>query len=678
MRRHLVLAAVLSLVLAGPLVAQAPARALVGNRAQADSLGPEDTHAFTVELPAGRFVMGEVDQQSLDVVITIKDPAGATMRRIDFASRGPEPFQLESERAGTYRIELTPFEKQTGRYSIALSRIEPIATRPAARMDQVMAGFASPNIPGAVIGVVRDGELVFSKAYGAANLVHGIPFRVETHTNIGSTSKQFTAFAIELLAQRGALSLDDDVRLHIPELPDLGSTVTVRHLLTHTSGYREFLNTLALTGRRLDHGDWIERSEIIRMIQRQPELQNAPGAEWNYNNSGYALLAMIVERKSGDDFPDWMRENVFEPLGMTDTEVRENPAVVVRNSAQGYVPGEGGTWMEASDLSGAMGAGGIYTTVADLARWMRNFRRASVGGPAVFGEMTTRYVLTSGDTTDYGLGLFVDEYRGLRRVQHGGADIAHRSTIAYFPELDAGVIVLSNNATANVALLADQIADSWFGERMDPRDEQTEAVASGEAFDPARFDAQDFEGLAGRYELAVAPGFILSFMMEGDSFYTQATGQGRVPIYPTSDSTFELRVVQASVTFHRNAEGRADSVTLHQGGNHIARRIAGDSWQPDLAALREYTGRYYSPEIETFYELVIEDSALVVRHPRVEDAVKLTPGSARDRFSATFPLGEVRFTRNAAGEVQGLEAANVRTRGVRFRRTTPDDPHWRP
>ena len=669
----LLLAALLSAL---PLSAQ-EARPLAVNRAQSDSLGPDDMHAFTMQLQGDRFVTAEVEQHSMDVVVTVKAPDGSTVTRIDFSSRGPEPFQFESEAAGSYRIELTPYERQTGRYTLLINRVDPLATRPADRVDQIMTRYANPGTPGAVVGVVRNGELAFSRAYGAANLTHDVPFRVDTRTNIGSTSKQFTAMAILLLAQRGELSLDDDVREHIPELPDLGRTVTIRHLLTHTSGYREFLNTLALGGRRLDHGDWIERAEIIRLLQRQGELQNDPGAEWNYNNSGFALLSMIVERKSGMDFDEWMRDNVFEPLGMENTVVRRTPTAIVPNSAQGYIQAPGG-WTEAVDLSGAWGAGGIYTTVGDLALWMRNFRRGTLGAPASFPDMTTRYVMTTGDTTEYGLGLFVDEYRGLRRVHHGGADAAHRAQLLYFPELDAGVVVLSNNATANAGLLADQIADAFFEDRMEDPDEDDVDRSGSDQFNAASFDAEDFEGFAGRYELAAAPGFILSFTMEGDSFYTQATGQPRFPIFPTSDSTFELRVVEASVTFHRNAEGRADSITLHQNGNHIARRVAGDEWAPDAAALREYTGRYYSPELETFYELAILDGGLVIRHARLADPVELTAGSARDRFTGGFPVGDLRFSRNDADEVQGFEVGNGRTRGIRFWKTVADDPRWRP
>ncbi len=308
----------------------------------------------------------------------------------------------------------------------------------------MMAGFEGDDRPGALVAVLEGGEVVFEKAYGMANLTHGVPMTVQTRTNIGSTSKQFTAMALALLDQRGDLDLDDDVRDYIPELPDLGETVTIRNLLTHTSGYREFLNLLALTGRRIDKGSYIDRTEIVQMIQRQPALQDSPGTVWNYNNSGYAMAAMIVERVTGETFPDWMAANVFEPLGMSHTVVRADPTVIVRNSAQGYLASEDGLWRDAVDLYGAMGAGGMYTTVGDLALWVENFETATLGGADVIREMTTPYVLEDGTATEYGLGLFIDEVGGQRRFQHGGADNAHRSMISFFPEINAGVIVEFN------------------------------------------------------------------------------------------------------------------------------------------------------------------------------------------------------------------------------------------
>jgi len=289
-------AAALSLCFVPASYAQdaAPQTTVEQGQVYPDSLGSEDTHAYTLELPADYFVVGSVDQISVDVVVTVLDGEGEEVRTFDSPARGPEMFQLTTEKAGVYRFEVSPFEEETGLYEFELRLVEPGATTPEGKVDQLMSAYSGEETPGAVAAIVRDGEVEFARAYGMANLTHGIPMTVDTRNNIGSTSKQFTAFAILLLAQQGELTLDDDIRIHIEELPDLGETVTIRNLLTHTSGYREFLNALSVSGRRLDEGDFIAREEIIALVQNQPELQNSPGAEWNYNNTAFALLTVVA------------------------------------------------------------------------------------------------------------------------------------------------------------------------------------------------------------------------------------------------------------------------------------------------------------------------------------------------------------------------------------------------
>jgi CubicO group peptidase (beta-lactamase class C family) len=532
------------------------------------------------------------------------------------------------------------------------------------RVDRIMADYSGTETPGAVVAIVRDGRIVFQRAYGMANLTHGIPFTVDTRTNIGSTSKQFTAFAIALLADRGQLSLDDDVRTHIPELPDLGEVVRLRHLVGHTSGYREFLNALAIGGWRFSPLDHIDRDEILTVVQRQPALQNSPGAEYNYNNTGYALLALVVERVTGEPFRDWMRANVFEPLGMNATAIRGDPQRIVPNSAQGYGPvGEDGAdgFREIFDIPSAMGAGGIYTTVGDLALWMRNLRTAELGGPALMERMTTRNVLTTGDTTSYAMGLIVSRSRGLGMVQHGGADAAHRSTFIYYPDLDAGLIVQSNHAEFD-GTIPGRIAEVFFGAHMEPREDSAVADMT---FDPALFDTETFDAYAGRYELEVQPGFILTFWRDEDRLMAQATGQAAFELAPTSDSTFALSVVQASITFHRDEDGRVTSLTLHQNGDHIAHRLT--DVETEALDLSPYVGRYYSAEFETFYDVVIEDDHLVVRHRRLPP-MNLDHASD-DVFTGSFPLARVEFDRDPDGRVTGLRASNGRARDILFRRT---------
>jgi hypothetical protein len=314
-----------------------------------------------------------------------------------------------------------------------------------------------------------------------------------------------------------------------------------------------------------------------------------------------------------------------------------------------------------------MGAGGIYTTVGDLAKWIGNFHSHDLGGPAVWERMTTPFVLTTGDTTGYGMGLFIDEYRGLKRVQHGGADIAHRSQLTYFPGIDAGVVAESNNATFDAMGIANSVTDAFFDEYLEPEEEAAEeTVAEGEAFDPESYEPESFDPFTGRYALDEAPQFVLAFTREGDTIYLQGTGQPKFPMQPTSDSTFKLNVVEASVTFHRNDEGAADSITLHQNGEHIAHKVEAEVWEPTTEELEAYTGRYYSEELETFYDVALEDSTLVIRHRRYEDALPLTPGDEPDHFTGGFPLATADFVRNDAGEVVALIAGNGRTRGVKF------------
>jgi CubicO group peptidase (beta-lactamase class C family) len=630
----------------------------------AGSLQAGDTVAYTVMAGDDYLVRGAVDQLTVDVIVRILNPAGRVVSTIDGPAEGLERFQFETNTEGDWQIQVIPFEEGSGEYSIALNLVEPLATDPGELADQLLSAYDREDSPGAVVSVFRNGRTIFSKAYGMANLSYGIPWEVDTRTNIGSTSKQFTAFAIQLLAERGELSLDDDVREHIPELPDLGETITIRHLLSHTAGYREFINLLIMTGRRVDHGDFIDRSEIIDIVQRQPALQNSPGSEFNYNNTAFALAAVIVERISGQDFHEFMEENVFGPLGMTRTLVRPSPEHIVEGKAEGYSPGPGGVFLEIGDIGGAVGAGGIYSTVGDLQTWIENYANPVVGSPEIVREMMTRNILTNGDTTGYGLGLFIDEHRGLRRVHHGGADMAHRSQLVYYPEINAGITTQSNHAGFNSSM-AFRLAEAFFGEDMEPETEE-EAPAEGEPFDAEAYDPATFDEMVGRYALEEAPTFILRFFREGDTLFTQATGQSRVELVSTSDSTFALVGVEASLTFHRNDEGEVDALTLHQNGDHPANRLAEDDleWEPGAEELQAFTGRFYSDEIETFFTITLDEDHLVLKQRRMDDA-ELTPGEEDEFSGGGF---QISFERDRNGQVIAFYLSNSRTRDVRFER----------
>lgn len=526
-------------------------------------------------------------------------------------------------------------------------------------VNKLIDEFNNESTPGGVVMVMRNGEVIFEKSFGMANLTHEIPFQVLTPTNIGSTTKQFTAMGIAMLQEEGLLSVEDDVRNYIPELPDLGETVRLWHLISHTSGYREYLNSLLMGGRQM--GDMIRIEEVIPMVQNQPSLQNKPGETYNYNNTGYVLLAMVIERVTGEKFPEWMKKNIFQPLGMTQTLVRIHPGQVIPGNAQGYIKTDENTYLEAMDIPASMGAGGIYSTVPDLQKWVRNFYQPVLGNAQLMKKLQTPFTLNDGNTMSYAYGLIIGELNGLKMVEHGGADIAHRSMLMMFPDVKGAVITQSNNVSFP-GHIAHQLAEIFFDDVMEKQDQYQGPDESPDEF---VYDVKRFDELAGRYELEVAPGFILEFRREDDKLITQATGQGPAEIFASSDSTFHLKVAQASVTFHRNEDGKVEHLTLHQNGDHRANRIFEQAWKPSDEDLKMYSGRYFSAELEAFYTIAVNnDDQLVLQHRRIDDLP--LKAESRDEFTATFPIRQLKFIRNEMGEVTGFEASSGRSTGIIF------------
>ncbi len=547
----------------------------------------------------------------------------------------------------------------TGLFHSAIQS-QTVTTEQENAVQELIKDFDNAETPGGVIWVMRDGKVIFEKSFGMANLTHNIPFTTSTPTNIGSTSKQFTALAIALLEEKGLLSVNDDIRKYIPELPDLGDTVRIRHLLSHTSGYREYLNSLMMSGRQL--GDPIRLEEIILLVQHQPELQNKPGETHNYNNTGYALLAMTIERVTGEEFPDWMRQNIFLPLGMTHTQVRRNPTEIIPGSAQGYRLTEDDSYEEVMDIYASRGAGGIYTTLPDLEKWIRNFQNPVVGNPALIEKLQTSFYLNNGDTLKYGYGLTVREMNGLKMVGHGGADIAHRSMLVMFPEVKGAVITQSNNSSFQ-DMIAKKTAEIFFADVMDIEEKEEEAAETNP--DEFVYDMEKFDDLAGRYALEVAPDFVLEFFRDGNKIMSQATGQPAFEIFPSTDSTFYLKVVEASITFHRNEAGNVEQLTLHQNGHHKANKIHEPAWKPTAEDIKMYVGKYFSSELEAFYSIALnEDGDLILQHRRINDLP--LKAESEDEFTATFPLPNLKFVRNEQNEVIGFEAASGRSTGIVF------------
>jgi CubicO group peptidase (beta-lactamase class C family) len=337
------------------------------------------------------------------------------------------------------------------------------------RVDRIFAQWDRPDSPGCALGVLRDGGFVYERGYGMANLDYDIPNSPSLVYYVGSDSKQFTAASIALLVIDGKLSLDDDIRKYIPEMPDYGTPITINHLLHHTSGIRDIYVLMSLGGLRLE--DVFSDSEEVALIARQKELNFKPGDDYLYSNSGYFLLAEIVKRVTGKSLREFADERIFRPLGMSHTHFHDEPGHVMKGRAMSYEPdGHGSYRISYLQNFDKIGAGGLYTSIEDLRLWDENFYTHQVGGGALQKLIHTRGVLNRGDTIPYAFGNNVTSYRGLRVDEHGGSLMGYKAEILRFPDQHFSVLTTCNLGSINPGPLAEQVAEVYLGDRMGPKD----------------------------------------------------------------------------------------------------------------------------------------------------------------------------------------------------------------
>ena len=530
-------------------------------------------------------------------------------------------------------------------------------------VDQLFAQWAGPDSPGASIAIIQNGKIVYSQGYGAANLEYGVPNSPATVFPLGSVAKQFTAFAIHLLVQDGRLCLDDDVRKYLPKLHDFGKVITIRQLLHHTSGVRDQWNLLRLAGWRLE--DVITDDDVVRLLFRQTELNFAPGDQFLYSNSGYTLLAMVVKQVTGKALPAFAKERIFDPLGMAHTHFQDDYGIVLKDRAYSYARQPDGKCRYVALSCSTVGPSSLFSTVGDLACWDANFYTGEVGGPALPAQMQEKGKLNNGKEIAYASGLEIGKYRGLRTVEHAGADAAYRANILRFPDQHFSVVVLANAGDLSATALSFKIADIYLKDRLQPAsDKPSLGDKPAVSIDPKVLDAY-----VGDYELQdeLRPGFIISISKDKDRLVARATGQSSLPMYAVSSTAFRLRVVPAEVVFDEPTEGgKTQKAILHQDGASLPmRRIL--ITRPTAERLKAYEGQFYSAELGVTYDVFVRDDALKVHYPRGD--IDLDP-IGNGAFAAAFPIGSLKFVCGADGECNALSIDDGRVRNLRFVRVT--------
>jgi len=344
----------------------------------------------------------------------------------------------------------------------------PAQDKTASAVDEVFADLTKAGSPGCAVAVYRNGRVSYSKGYGLANIEEDVSITPQTVFDIGSTSKQFTASSVLLLEKQGKLSVNDDVRKYIPELPDYGPKITILHLLNHTSGLRDYLTLMDLAGINTDSVTTDE--DALQIITRQKALNFAPGSDWLYSNTGFFLLSIIVKRVSGKTLREFAAENIFSPLGMTHTQFRDDHTTLIANRAMAYDPKElkDGYTLNVSYFE-QTGDGAVHTSVEDLQKWDENFYSGQVGGRDFLTEIQEPGKLNSGKVLDYAKGLRIADYRGLHTVSHGGSWGGYRAELLRFPEQHFSVACLCNRGDAAPTRRAHQVADIYLGSMMQPR-----------------------------------------------------------------------------------------------------------------------------------------------------------------------------------------------------------------
>jgi CubicO group peptidase (beta-lactamase class C family) len=497
--------------------------------------------------------------------------------------------------------------------------------------------------------VIQDGRLAYARGYGLANLDWGIPLGPSSVFDIGSVSKQFTATAVALLEMDGVLSFDDDVRRWIPELPDYGKTITLRHLLNHTSGVRDYLTLLSLAG--FDFANVFDEEAGVRLIARQRALNFDPGSEYLYSNSGYLLLANVVRRASGKSLRDFLQARVFDPLGMAHTSIWDRNTEVVEERATGYSRTARGWEIDHAWNFQMGGDGQVLTSIEDLARWDANFYDPRVGGRALLDRLHTRGILVNGDTIAYALGLTLDRYRGLRRVQHGGAWAGFRAMLARFPEQRTSVVIECNRGDANPGAYANAVADAVLAGSFPPPETVAGAApAAGRAPQPVTLTQAQLERWAGLYRRASRPDYLTLEARDGALWVAAGAGTRLTPVSPTSFQG------PGGVLLSFSTAGR--SVLLTRGDVTYERA---ERASPDAAALSSLAGSYASAELDAVFEIQAEGGALSLKRPGAEP-VPLRPGQA-DEFVA--PGATLTFERSGA-RVTGFRVYAGRVTGIVF------------
>ena len=536
-----------------------------------------------------------------------------------------------------------------------------------ARIEAVFKEYDKPHVPGCALGVMQNGQLAYGRGYGWADLERDVPITTASLFDIGSTSKQFAAASISLLVQEHKLAYTDDIRKYIPEMPDYGAPITIDNLMHHTSGLRDYTGLLTLGGHTLEEAT--TDSQALAAIVHQRHLNFPTGSKYEYSNTGYFLLSVIIQRVTGKPLADFARERIFLPLGMTSTRYRNHAAMLIPGRALGYAPADSGGFQNSMSNWEQTGDGAVQLSVRDALRWDENFYHPRVGGAAMIEQLQERGRLANGDTIDYARGLEINRYRGLHRVEHGGDWIGYHTAFSRFPEQHTSVLIMCNSDGISPTELADKVSDIVLAKSFPEKRVARTPRREGAPATRAASGAMPASHLVGSY-YASTTDEVVRITANGDSVALGLVGRS-FPLVASGPATYTTVGLPVTLEFLADGNAPARAVRIFVGSELREEAVRFTPVAPEAERLRELTGSYYSPELLVTWPVTLEGDHLVLNKGAGKD--EDISGTLEPAMADTFTAGSglVRFTRDASGHVTGFEISASRMRGIRFDRKSP-------
>ena len=528
------------------------------------------------------------------------------------------------------------------------------------KVDRIFADWNTTSSPGCALAVVKDGRMVYEHGYGMANLELGVAISPQSVFDIGSVSKEITAMAILLLVEDGKLMLDDDVRKYLPEMPDYGSKITLRHMLHHTSGLRNYDDLFDLEG--IPEADLTTDRDAMDLTVRQKGVNFKPGEEFLYSDTNFFLMSAIVKRVTGQTLRQFAQERIFGPLGMTSTHFHDDHTMIVPRRATGYAPHSGGGFeLDMSNFE-QVGDGSVMTTVEDLYRWDQNFEHPVVGGPDAIRQLTTPGTLNNGQPIPYGMGLFIDHYRGLNWIHHAGEWVGYRAAFSRFPDQHFSTLLLCNCVgSMSPTAMAKQVADVYLASEF-ARAQKTNSAPPG-----ASVPVSDLQQYAGTY-WSEKKGALRKFLVRDDKLIMVAPGT-TYEMLPLGGGKFEAVEPDSEhkdkYTFVTARTGGGFQLEAWEGGA-TATYAAVKGPASDISRFADYAGAYANDELHATWTIVVEDGKLIRQQWMTEDE-PLEP-AFYDGFIGDLSEGQflMHFNRDGSGRVISFDVATDMVRPMRF------------